>query len=70
MSDRMSELNALMSDIERHISITTELAGRAARLTAFVESITDATGPYPDLNEHRIVADAYAVLRPTQPEER
>ena len=31
-------------------------------LIQFVESITSATGPYTDLNGHRIVADAYKAL--------
>ena len=34
-----------------------------ALLRSFVESITSAVGPYTDLNGHRIVADAYRVLR-------
>ncbi|MFY8215132.1 MAG: hypothetical protein ACOVMP_00850, partial [Chthoniobacterales bacterium] len=34
------------------------------RLRAFVESIVDANGPYPSLNGHRIVRDAYAALNP------
>lgn len=33
-----------------------------ARLRAFVESMVDALGPYPFLNGHGIVADAYAAL--------
>ena len=31
-------------------------------LVAFIERITDATGPYQDLNGHPIVRDAYAAL--------
>lgn len=32
------------------------------KLIDFIESITDATGPYRDLDGHQIVADAYKVL--------
>ena len=34
------------------------------RLRAFVGSIVDASGPYPELNGTRIIEDAYAVLAP------
>lgn len=35
---------------------------RIEELETFVESIGDATGPYTDLDGHRIVADARAAL--------
>lgn len=37
------------------------------RLRQFVESIVDANGPYPSLNGHQIVRDAYVVLAVTPP---
>jgi hypothetical protein len=36
---------------------------RVQKLEAFIESMVAANGPYPYLNGHGIVADAYAVLR-------
>jgi hypothetical protein len=34
------------------------------RFRAFVESIVDANGPYPSLNGHPVITDAYAALNP------
>ena len=39
-------------------------SGNAIRLRAFVESIVDASGPYPALNGSQIIEDAYATLAP------
>ena len=39
-----------------------QAADRIEQLEAFVGRITDAGGPYTDLDGHRIVADAYAAL--------
>ena len=38
------------------------LIAAAPDLLAFVESITDPLGPYPDLDGHSIVADAYKAI--------
>ena len=37
------------------------LIAQAPAMLAFIESITDASGPYQDLNGHRIIADAYTI---------
>ena len=36
----------------------------ASRLRAFVESIVNVNGPYPELNGTKIIVDAYAALNP------
>lgn len=39
-----------------------EAADEIEKMKKFIESISEASGPYPDLDGHRIVADARAVL--------
>ena len=51
----------LGSVIESELS---RLRAENIRFRAFIESIVDANGPYPSLDKHQIVRDAYAVLGP------
>jgi len=46
-----------------NIEADARLIAAAPDLLEFIESITDALGPYKDLNGHQIVHDAYKVMR-------
>lgn len=45
------------------VSSVANMKAENQRLRDFVDSITDALGPYPDLNGHPIVRAAYEALR-------
>ena len=49
-------------------AICNELEDENKRLRDFIETITDATGPYPDLDRHPIVHDAWRVLAGESPD--
>lgn len=49
--------NPIQSELSR-------LRAENMRLRKFVESIVNASGPYPSLNGHQIIVDAYAALNP------
>ena len=55
----------IMADHAANLEYRLAMAsGNAIRLRAFVESIVDASGPYPSLNGSQIIEDAYATLAP------
>lgn len=65
---KIGAIDCIKINIEQIVNrLMTRIEPSEISLRSFVESITNAVGPYTDLNGHRIVADAYRALR-SEPE--